>query len=310
MAADPLLRCGEPIEKGDFGRFTRLASGRSTLVASSVHCEDDATALLPADKAQRILQYFPLDDDGRLPLKTTALLAPFGEPPPTERNRSLWLVAFSPDRRTDPQMITAGLRWIIPENERHRWEHRRWMWDATEPVPGRAERWGIAFYDRKVIGLEDRDQQLKAACDLNDSTARAARSLLLLDAGRFGDAFDLYGIEVAPEVWSVLNRQMFVNLTPEVTAAWAAAVARAFHRCAPWLLASAFHLRKRKYDKIAILPKQTQQSKLSLMLSAPGDGTARLYLESTASNANVPAIAWERPIDLDLWRFLGVPAGP
>ena len=53
------------------------------------------------------------------------------------------------------------------------------------------------------------------------------------------------------------------------------------------------------------LPHQTQQSKVSVVLVPRGrtDPRPRLDLESSAHNARLPAVAWRRPLELDLLRF-------
>jgi hypothetical protein len=53
------------------------------------------------------------------------------------------------------------------------------------------------------------------------------------------------------------------------------------------------------------LPHQTQQVKGAVMLRArERDGSQPILdLEWSASNARLPAVAWQRPLELDLLRF-------
>jgi hypothetical protein len=57
--------------------------------------------------------------------------------------------------------------------------------------------------------------------------------------------------------------------------------------------------------KLFFLPNQAGASRAALFLGAreDGSGAPRLYVDSTAYEACVPAALWLRPVDLDLRRF-------
>lgn len=255
-------------------RLTRIAQARQEAVTQAdalLVLEDDFGEIesrLRRDMARRLAENFPRQDDGRLPLGETILLSPFGEDRLPDQDRPLWLVALSPERRREPQVITVGLRWVIPENNPHRWENAGWLWDPQHPPVPEEERWGVFGVDADQI----------------------EECLSLLDAGRFKEALGLFRVEAEEDVWDILSgRERYSSRVPNVAQAWAAQ--KKGRQAKPPRL------------RLFSLPKQSQQRKVSLMLTERGPKGSRLELEETASNARLAELAWKRPVEMDFCRF-------
>lgn len=281
----------------------------------------DLAALLPL----HLQWHYPRDERGRLLLGTRVLLAAYASATPLSQGRELWLSATAPARRREPQVVTLELAPLIGENHTHVWAAAPWLWDARAQDAPREARWGVAALPLERLGW-DGWQSLPAATN-HDLTAaapaeeRAARCILLQDAGRLREALALYDVALDDYVGRLLDGERIRYVAPEELADWARTVQEAVRGAALWrfgpLLRDAAQgrarwvaeKRSRKWSpptlRLFWLPHQTQQSKAAVLLrSHERDGSRpRLEMESSASNARLPAVAWERPLEIDLLRF-------
>jgi hypothetical protein len=150
---------------------------------------------------------------------------------------------------------------------------------------------------------------------------RAARCIALQDAGRLREALALYGVELDEQVGRILDGFRIKYQAAREIEPWARATQDALRRAALWrwepLLRDAMAARERWVAekrsrrwsppilRLFWLPHQTQQAKEAVMLRArERDGSEPwLELESSAHNARLPAVAWQRPLEIDLLRF-------
>ena len=150
---------------------------------------------------------------------------------------------------------------------------------------------------------------------------RATRSLWLQDAGRLDEALALYDVDLAPAVKPLLAGLPLGYHSRQYAAAWARATQEALRASALWrfppLVQKAAAARERWVAekrsrrwtrpilRLFWLPHQTQQSKESVILVPRSRTDLRplLDLESSAHNARLPAVTWQRPVEIDLLRF-------
>ena len=293
---------------------------------------DGAAALaddLAAIDGPRLLANVPRDARGQLALGVDVALASYAssydDPTIPSRRSRAWLVARTPERRRDPQVVTLTLDLCVGGDRRHRWDEARWLWDGRVAA-GEAERWGVAGLDTTSLGLEERGGQILAlrkrlagtAGNLTDAD-RAALCILLQDDGHFREALDLYGITLDDRLIAILQGDPDGTLPGDYATHWPPALWAALRTLAPWRCEGLLRAeegriaarpatksaRKRKPARLRLLslPKQTAISKASVMLARAEDGRPRLELESTGTTAIVPEVAWQRPAELDLRRF-------
>ena len=310
--APPVPRTSRPLEESELAPLRAFAKATQDSPETALVIEEDLRRELGEDGCRalmtgRIARNYPREADGRLPLGEIVPLTPFGQPEPTGLKRSLWVAALSPLRRRESQVVTLGLRWLIAGNHARRWEAAPWLWNGQITRPTEQERWGVSGLPLSRLGLSGRDAQIselqRTACSDGD---HAALCILLQDAGRFGEAFALFGIEADEDVWRVLNGLAPHPSYEDRAEAWAEAVRGAFRRCAPWrlreALAAANAGRRPSARRLFALPGQTQARKVSLLLALDGE-TPRFLLDGTASNARLAEALWQRPVELDLRRF-------
>lgn len=143
--------------------------------------------------AKRIVQNFPRDDDGRLPLGRTAILACYGEDPRTIK-RQRCLAVFSPKRRRDKQVLSVQFDDLIVRNHAYDWSGARWLWTEGS----QSQESPISPSD---VLIKDRKKKLPALLKAHTSGSltdpqRAALSIYLLDEARIVEALALYGIGI------------------------------------------------------------------------------------------------------------------
>ena len=281
----------------------------------------DLAALLPVHLQWHYLR----DDRGRLALGENVLLAAYESATPLSQGRHLWLTAASPARRRDPQVVTLQLAALIGENHTHVWTEAPWLWDARAQDASRARRWGVEDLPLARLGLAGGggallDAPVDAVGTLSEGE-RAARCIALQDAGRLREALALYEVELDERVGRLLDGLRIKYQAAHEIEPWARATQEALRRAALWrwgpLLRDAAAARERWVAekrsrrwsapmlRLFWLPHQTQQAKAAVMLRArERDGSGpRLELESSANNARLPVVAWQRPLEIDLVRF-------
>lgn len=224
----------------------------------------------------RLVWNFPRDRRGRLQPRALVALASYGSPE-NPQSRQLWLCAEGPTGIREPQEIRLRLRWEHGDNQDHRWDGARWLWDARSQQPELATRWCI------------------------DDRSRADRSTALMEAGRFREGLDLYGVRLSPEVESVVEGRVPWYELRALAGRWQTALCEQLAPVAPWLLASAATIGRRPL-RVFGLGGQSIARKPGLYLAATSDGP-RLEIHWSASNARLPLVAWRRPIDYDLVRL-------
>ena len=293
---------------------------------------DGAAALaddLAAIDGPRLLANVPRDARGQLTLGVDVALASYpssyDDPTSTSRRNRAWLVARTPERRRDPQVVTLTLDLCVGGDRRHRWDEAHWLWD-TRVEASEDDRWGVAGLDTTMLRLDGRAgriqelrERLADEGDRLPNAGRVALCILLQDDGQFREALDLYGIELDDRLLAILRGDPDGTLPADYAIQWTSALWAALRALAPWRCESVLRAeeariaarpatksaRKRKPARLRLLslPKQTSISKASVMLVRAADGRPRLELDSTGTTAIVPEIAWQRPVEIDLRRF-------
>jgi len=295
--------------------------GVALTAAAQERLRADLAALLPL----HLQWHAPRDERGRLALDEEVLLAAYESATPLGQGRQIWLAAVSPARRREPQVLTLRLADLIGENHTHVWSAARWRWDARAQGVPRAQRWGVDGLPLERLGLDGwrslpSEGPAERAGELEEGE-RAARCVALQDAGRLREALGLYDVELDAGVERLLEGRPLPSVGLQETEAWARAVQEGLRLAAPWrfgpLLGEAARARERwvaekrarKWSapmlRLFWLPHQPEQRKGAVMLRARerNGRRPRLELEWSASNARLPAVAWQRPLELDLLRF-------
>jgi hypothetical protein len=285
----------------------------------------EAREQLAADCAHldpvRLLSNAPRDERGRLVLGATMLLAPYDTielPRPTYRT---WLVASTPARRRDPQVVTISCSPMITENHPLRWNDARWLWDEWAAEAGEDLRWGVANLPIADLGIAGRDQQIMAlyrryGSDQAELRDRVALCILLQDAGLIEEALGLCDVALSSEVVASLRGATLGLDGGKLAAQWARFLQEQLRAAAPWRFGfvvafeatrlrswvAAKRGRRRRAPRLRLcaLPHQTRQSKASLILAGigPDHSLPFLEIEYTASNARLSEPLWRRPLDL------------
>lgn len=293
---------------------------------------DGAAALaedLAAIDGPRLLTNVPRDARGQLALGVDVALASYAssydDPTIPSRRSRAWLVARTPERRRDPQVVTLTLDLCVGGDRRHRWNETRWLWDGRV-VADETTRWGVTGLDPAGLRLEGRAgriaalrERLASAGEAVQEADRAALCILLQDEGHVQEALDLYGITLDERLLAILRGDPEGTLPADYATHWPPALWAALRALAPWRCEGVLRAeearvvarpatksaRKRKPVRLRLLslPKQTAISKASVMLVRAEDGRPQLELESTGTTSIVPEVAWQRPVELDLRRF-------
>jgi hypothetical protein len=287
--------------------------GRSQLAA-------DLAALDPAAVARS----FPRDRNGFV-LGQTVLLAAYEPAQPIARKKAPWLVARGPLRRSHPQVIALLFDVIDATNFPAQWP--RHLWDRRAVYAGERERWGVERLPLPLLDAEERSARVESLTGASGEAEKAALSLLLLDEGRFADAFALYGVRIRAALAEAIEghpalafRELIVeghgdmgdtylthaaNRDAEgIGARWAQHLHTRLHRAAPWLLPHALPAPKRRpvRERLFTLPYSAAARRPAVFLVADAGGVA-LEVDFSGTNAYLPHPRWERPIELDLLRF-------
>lgn len=266
----------------------------------------------------RLLRSFPRDDRGNLELKQIVLLSEHNCRQALKGGRNLFLVAASPEKRKDKQVVSVRLEPVIAVNHRLNWSDRRWLWTSLDS--GEADRWGIpkGCVDHMPFGTSP-----DSVTDDSEED-RVCRSVLLLDAGRFEEAFTLFGVEVSDGVSRMLNGEEFQLsggcdcMYEGAATARASRLRRELWESAPWLLPSALLHEEERLEtwraeksgrpskdaemRLFILPRQRHSQRATLML-VRGKNGPRLEIRWSGSNAVPHDHLWKRSVELDLIRF-------
>lgn len=291
--------------------------------ASLAALEADLRHLLP----DRLIWHFPSQRDGRWALQQRVILAIYDSQEPLSRFRKLALVAISPMRRREQQVIQLQLEAVIPENHLHHWEAARWFWDERAQNATRGERWGIEGLPLDLL-QQDRLETLAYLQQRHQAGActsgeRAALAILLQDEGRLDEALALFAVTIGPQLWKVIGSEKvyFHYCHYPKTSTWPEATQRILWQCAPWRLAPGLQAAKAGSEpwaaadrgKQAKLPTfrlhalrgQRDSRKVALQLAAT-DRTltqAEFELAQTGSNRRLPLVCWQRPLEIDFLRF-------
>lgn len=261
--------------------------------------------------ADLVTSYFPRQEDGRFQLGATVLLTFYEAHISQSRDRQMWLEAYAPKRRRDPQTITLSLASLISVNHAYRWDQTRWQWDVRQRPTSEEARWGVSGLEIDRLGMDQRAEHIAffaKRCEQADPSLadRVSLCLLLQDEGRIEEAFSLFDIELSLDALKILYGQPITEGHYTSGESWTAPMLHALRYAAPWRFASALATEKRL--RLLWFPHQTQQRKAALMLSWADKQvkTPILEIEWTASNKLLAETAWKRPLDLDLKRFCAV----
>jgi hypothetical protein len=210
--------------------------------------------------AARLLSNYPGVVGDKLPLREQVYLCGYDSVEQTRgRPRPLWLVARSPERRTDPQVVTLVLRATSGTSARHRWTEVRALWDARATT--------------RQDALDD----------------RAERATALLEAGRFDEGLALYGVTLGPEGRALLDGP------PELHERSRARLVAALTRSAPWRFEEALGARPHSRERFLTALQTDGAWSECLALRRGSDGALTLDVVATGSRVRVPETSWTRP---------------
>jgi hypothetical protein len=289
---------------------------------------EDLRALDPA----ALVHHYPRDKNGLL-LGHTVLLGCYDPAAPLKLKKAPWLVARSPLRRSHPQVIALLLDEIDARGFPAQWDATRWRWDRRAAGAGERERWGVERLPLPLLDAEERAPRIAGLAGETSEEGKAALSLLLLDEGRFAEAFALYGVRVGPALEEALAahpalafRELIVEghgdmgdayLTQasnrgaqQVGGRWREHLRVHLHRVAPWLLARALvpltprgRARPRaQRERLFTLPYGSAARRPAVFL-VEERGELTLELDFSGTNTYLPHPRYMRPIELDLLRF-------
>jgi hypothetical protein len=165
-----------------------------------------------------------------------------------------------------------------------------------------------------------------------DPSMRAGASILLLDAGRFAEAFGLYDVTLAPALAEAFEgapvravRERIVEGHGEspmwdesaareaarVGPQWVPTLRHELHRAAPYRLRDAVkpepatkrRAARPQRGRLFTLPYGSTARRPAVFLNADADGGYTLDVDFSGTNGYVPDDLWARPIELELLRF-------
>jgi hypothetical protein len=207
-----------------------------------------------------------------------------------DKRHTIWLTASS---NASGRIRVEAQRFAFSDENRHRWDEARWLWDRRVAAAGPDERWGL---DVKRF--------------LADETDPVRTSIELLKKCEFDQAFEVAGVELSDEVKRLAAGRRLGFQRSEPTA-WGAAVAANLERCAPWVIgdrAADYVARqyRTRFAKLEAFPGQGQFRRASLVLAVPKTGRPRIEIRWTGTPHRLPEVLWVRPPELDLM-LMGVP---
>lgn len=247
--------------------------------------------------------HLPRDERGRVALREEIVLTAYAGMTRMRRGDGMALLARTPLRRGDAQVVTLAVEKVRLSHRSERWDLERWRWDGRMTSTPLAERWGIAGLDLERLSLERRDLEIDrlSAIASPDDAERAALGILLQDAGRLEEALALYEVEVSDEMLLLLRGEPTPDVPLAQQEAWTRHAQATVQVCALWRLAALS--REKGAHWITRLPHQTTVRKTSIELVGTRSGRARLELTTTGSEQRVPRNLWKRPREIDLQRF-------
>ncbi|MGN9908863.1 hypothetical protein ACTMTJ_15075 [Phytohabitans sp. LJ34] len=277
-AADPARRRTELTRQVD-ARRTAAAAARVRLAADPTAVppqqrEALARHLGELDHAQ-LCFHFPRDRFGRY--AKAAVVALTGYEAGLSK-RGPWLAV-----RADGDELAVSVEALIGANQDHRWDQLPWLWSTTHRDATPERRWQVPDAD----------------------TARPIADLL--DQHALADALIRCGVEVDTDLAALLDGYPISYEYARYTDTWVKTLYEQLRNCAPWRLATAYQVwrqerqaaRRPVTEPIALfgLKGLNQSTKPMVALYAP-DGSPRLTMAWSGSNARLPRALWECPADL------------
>lgn len=288
----------------------------------------------------KVLRNLQRNLDGRFPLKRRAVLAAYGNAPWTMKRQNC-LVVCTPERRRAEPRINVRIESVILRNQAQNWTNATWLWNksisepeqivdaqsvqlehASAAVEELLEKPSLTSAQRCKLAIHLLDLlRFKEAFELYeiDWDPALTEALCQVPFVPENPLVDGKAARLAREnqpspssknlnSWSVANNQLKYNLSH------AAAIRSELWRAAPWKIKSTidalFKYRKHRLKsqretklRLFALPKQPQQSKLSVMVGCDKEGkNHRVWAEFTAANDRLALPEWQRDFWFDMQR--------
>lgn len=275
-----------------------------------------------------LVRAYPRDKNGFI-LGETVLLSPYDASEPDKRKRP-WLVARGPMKRSHPQVIALLFDVIDEGLFPLQWHGQRHLWDRTATGASELERWGVADLPLPLLDAEERDARIKQLARSKLDAERAARSLLLLDAGRIEEAFAVYDVQFSREAQASLGgdpsaaiyeayaeghgtgQEEHLRRSADQEGArygrrWREALRAELYRAAPWKLPKVELKTGGRRNPVARarlfnLPYPSAARRPTVFLEQSEQGR-RIHIDFSGAPGYLAEHAWTRPIELDLLRF-------
>ena len=309
--------CDKPVAEM-YGESISLTEAPTSLTpAARAAWVEDLAALEPT----ALVRSFPRDENGFV-LGETVLLATYESLAPIPRGKRPWLVARGPLKRSHPNVVALLFDVIDAAQFPLQWITQRHLWMRGVRATPRLD---LAL---PLLDAEERDARIEKLARSSDPRERAARSILLLDAGRIAEALGVYAIELDPALHEVLaghpreafqriygaghweNAAQFATFAEADAKRWAerwrATFRAQMHRLAPWLLHEAPIAAPRRGGpgkaRLFQLPYGPAAKRPGVFLVENERGRT-IELQYSAVSGHLAEHFWARPIELDLQRF-------
>lgn len=172
----------------------------------------------------RLLANIPVTQKGELKLKRSVFIEHLGlNYPQSETDKSLWLVASTPNFRSQGRVIHISVQQHTLLRTTLRWNHCPWLWDHRVPVYS-SSAWGSNTVDFQC--LNQSDKAIKARVKTLKKTVSVSRGslgervtlyLLLMHLGRVNQAFKLFSIDLDEGLKTALKRETLPAVYPSST---------------------------------------------------------------------------------------------